>query len=184
MKNTNEKNKQTLRRLANSHGRPSVEVCGRKNLTKTEELTKNELKGEHKYQDYRQFQTQAATGKAQELFEAVQAKLKITANITRVMANSPAVLEAYLSFSGALAGGALPAKLREEIALEVGEQNSCQYCVSAHTAIGKMTGLSESGISGGQAASKYRDELEECTCLSILPSPAKNEDFYARLSRG
>ena len=126
-------------------------MCGRKNLTKTEELTKNELKGEHKYQDYRQFQTQAATGRAKE-------------------------------FSGALAGGALPAKLREEIALEVGEQNSGQYCVSAHTAIGKMTGLSESEISGGQAASKCRNELEECTCLSILPSPAKNEDFYARLS--
>jgi AhpD family alkylhydroperoxidase len=65
------------------------------------------------------------------------------------MANSPAVLEPYLSFSGALAGGALPAKLREEIALEVGEQNSCQYFVSAHTAIGKMIGLSESEISEG-----------------------------------
>jgi uncharacterized peroxidase-related enzyme len=97
-------------------------------------------------------QTQAATGKAKELLEAVQAKLKITPNMTRVMANSPAVLEAYLSFSGALAGGAWPAKLREEIALEVGEQNSCQYCVSAHTAIGKMTGLSESEISGARDA--------------------------------
>jgi AhpD family alkylhydroperoxidase len=43
----------------------------------------------------------------------------------------------------------LPAKLREEIALEVGEHNLCQYRVSAHTAIAKMTGLSESEISGG-----------------------------------
>ena len=47
------------------------------------------------------------------------------------MANSPAVLEAYLGFSGAPSHGALDAKLREEIALEVGEQNSCQYCVSS-----------------------------------------------------
>jgi uncharacterized peroxidase-related enzyme len=97
-------------------------------------------------------QTQDATGKAKELLEAVQAKLKITPNMTKVMANSPAVLQAYLSFSGALAGGALPAKLREEIALEVGEQNACQYCVSAHTAIGKMTGLTDAQIEDARNA--------------------------------
>ncbi len=91
-------------------------------------------------------QTETATGKAKELLEAVHAKLKITPNMTRVMANSPAVLAGYLSFSGALAGGALHAKLREEIALEVGEQNSCQYCVSAHTALGKMAGLTDPEI--------------------------------------
>jgi hypothetical protein len=79
-------------------------------------------------------QSDAATGKAKELLDAVQAKLKITPNMTRVMANSP-LLEAYLGFSGALSHGALDAKLREEIALEVGEQNSCQYCVSSRRTI-------------------------------------------------
>ena len=97
-------------------------------------------------------QPDKATGKAKELLDAVQAKLSITPNMTRVMANSAAVLEAYLSFSGALAGGLLNAKLREQIALEVGEQNSCQYCVSAHTAIGRMTGLSDSEIEAAREA--------------------------------
>jgi AhpD family alkylhydroperoxidase len=91
-------------------------------------------------------QTETAHGKARQLLEAVQSKLKITPNMTRVMANSSAVLEGYLSFSGALAGGSLPAKLREELALAVGEENACQYCVSAHTAIGKLTGLTDSEI--------------------------------------
>jgi uncharacterized peroxidase-related enzyme len=88
-------------------------------------------------------QTETASAKAKQLLESVQAKLKITPNMTRVMANSPAVLEAYLGFSGSLAGSALPAKLREEIALAVGEANACQYCVSAHSAIGKLTGLAD-----------------------------------------
>jgi len=79
-------------------------------------------------------QPDAATGKANDLLDAVQAKLKITPNMTRVMANSP-VLEAYLDFSGALSRGALDAKLQEEIALEVGEQNSSQYCVSSRRTI-------------------------------------------------
>ena len=94
-----------------------------------------------------------ATGKAKELLDGVYAKLKITPNMMKVMANSPAVLQGYLSFSGALAGGALDAKLREEIALAVGEQNACQYCVSAHTAIGKMTGLTDAEIESARGAS-------------------------------
>ena len=91
-------------------------------------------------------QTETANAKAKQLLEAVQSKLKMTPNMTRVMANSSAVLEGYVSFSGALAGGSLPAKLREELALAVGEQNACQYCVSAHTAIGKLTGLTDTDI--------------------------------------
>jgi AhpD family alkylhydroperoxidase len=97
-------------------------------------------------------QSDAATGKAKELLDAVQAKLKITPNMTRVMANSPAVLEAYLGFSGALSHGALDAKLREEIALEVGEQNSCQYRVPAHTAIADVEAVRPLGFTDGEIA--------------------------------
>jgi uncharacterized peroxidase-related enzyme len=97
-------------------------------------------------------QADAAAGKTKQLLDAVQAKLKMTPNMTRIMANSPAVLDAYLSFSGALSAGVLDPKLREEIALEVGEQNACQYCVSAHTAIGKMTGLSDGEIDDARDA--------------------------------
>lgn len=97
-------------------------------------------------------QRENATGKAKELLDGVQAKLKMTPNMIKVMANSPAVLQGYLHFSGALAGGVLDPKLREEIALEVGEQNACQYCVSIHTALAKMTGLSEAEIEAARDA--------------------------------
>jgi uncharacterized peroxidase-related enzyme len=86
-----------------------------------------------------------ATGKTKELLSAVQAKLGLTPNMTRVMANSPAVLEGYLNFSGAL-GNTLSAKLREQIALVIAEANGCEYCLSAHSAIGKMVGLNEGEI--------------------------------------
>jgi uncharacterized peroxidase-related enzyme len=87
-----------------------------------------------------------ATGKAKELLDAVKGKLGIVPNMTRVMANSPAVLESYLGFSGALAGGLLDAKTREQLALLVGQENHCNYCLSAHTAIGKMVGLNHDQI--------------------------------------
>ena len=87
-----------------------------------------------------------ATGKAKDLLGAVKSKLGIVPNMTRVMANSPAVLESYLGFSGALAGGLLDAQTREKIALLTSQENRCDYCLSAHTAIGKMVGLSSQQI--------------------------------------
>lgn len=84
-----------------------------------------------------------ATGKAAELFEASKKKLGVVPNMFRTMANSPAVLEAYFGFSGALAHGSLSGKIREQIALVVGQENACGYCVSAHTVLGKGAGLSD-----------------------------------------
>ena len=91
-----------------------------------------------------------ATGKGKELLDQVQARLGTTPNMMRAMANSPAVLAAYLEFAGALAAGTLPRKLREEIALAVGEANRCQYCLSAHTALGKAVGIREDEILGAR----------------------------------
>jgi uncharacterized peroxidase-related enzyme len=87
-----------------------------------------------------------STGKAHELLTAVQKKLGLIPNMTRVMANSPAVLEAYIGFSGALDGGSLSAKTRERIALGVAEANQCNYCLSAHSTIGSLVGLNEAEI--------------------------------------
>jgi uncharacterized peroxidase-related enzyme len=87
-----------------------------------------------------------AQGRTKELLDAVKAKLGIIPNMTRTMAVSPAVLEGYLSLSGALSHGVIPAKVREQLALDVGEANHCDYCVSAHSAIGKHAGLTPEDI--------------------------------------
>lgn len=101
-----------------------------------------------------------STGKAKELLDAVKSKLGMTPNMMKTMGQSPAVLEAYLNFSGALAGGTLSGKLREQIALIAAEVNGCGYCASAHTAIGKMVGLDENSITAartGNAANAKDD---------------------------
>lgn len=77
-----------------------------------------------------------ATGKAAELLADVQKTLGLTPNMTKVMANSPALLQGYLALSGALAGGVLPTGVRERLAIATAEYNGCAYCLSAHTYIG------------------------------------------------
>lgn len=94
----------------------------------------------------------AASPKAQDLLAAVQAKIGMTPNMMKTMAQSAAVLEGYLGFSGALASGVLNPRLREQIALTVGQANSCQYCLSAHSTIGKMVGLPPEEIAASRRA--------------------------------
>ena len=79
----------------------------------------------------------AAPEKAQPLLGAVKAQLGVVPNMFRLIANSPATLEAHLGFAGPLGKGALPAATRERIALAVAEVNGCDYCLSAHTYLGR-----------------------------------------------
>ena len=88
-----------------------------------------------------------ATGTNRQFFDALESRLGLIPNMAKTMAQSPAVLEGYLSFSGALGKGALPAKLREQLALAVGAANSCDYCASAHSVLGKLAGLDQAQIS-------------------------------------
>jgi uncharacterized peroxidase-related enzyme len=97
-----------------------------------------------------------ATGKSKELLTALQNRLKSVPNLAKALANSPAALQAWMEFEGALAKASLDAKLKQEIALAVGQKNGCEYCVSAHTAIGKRAGLTDQHILSsrqGQGAS-------------------------------
>jgi len=96
---------------------------------------------------------QQATGKSKELLDSVQKKLGMTPNLMRTMANSPAVLDAYLKFGASLSEGVLSAKTREQIALAVAQANSCDYCLSAHTAVGKMVGLTPEQIKDARTGS-------------------------------
>ena len=80
------------------------------------------------------------------ILDVVKAKMGRLPNLILTLAQSPASLKTYLAASEAISGGQLNARQREVIALAVGEANGCDYCVSAHSAIGKMVGLDEQTI--------------------------------------
>jgi uncharacterized peroxidase-related enzyme len=64
----------------------------------------------------------------------------------RTAAQSPAVLEALVGMFGATSQTSLNARVREAIAMTVAEANGCDYCLSAHTALGKGAGLSQDDL--------------------------------------
>ncbi|NWJ41368.1 MAG: peroxidase-related enzyme [Geothrix sp.] len=75
------------------------------------------------------------------ILQAVKAKLGRVPNLFLTLAKAPAALKAYLGASEAIGTGHLDAPQREVIALAVAEANGCDYCLAAHSAIGKMVGL-------------------------------------------
>lgn len=102
---------------------------------------------------------EAADAPTRELLSSVKRKMGQVPNLISTMANSPAVAKAYLGFSQALSAGTLSARLREQIALAVGETNGCGYCVAAHTVLGKGAGLTEQETCDARRAAS-RDEKE------------------------
>ncbi len=96
-----------------------------------------------------------AQGSVKETLDAVNAKLGSVPNIFKTFAIAPAVLEFYQAGSAALGKSSLSAALREQIALTVAGANACDYCASAHTVIGRKSGVPEDELPAAlQARSK------------------------------
>jgi uncharacterized peroxidase-related enzyme len=85
------------------------------------------------------------------LLDAVHGAFGATPNMFRAVAHSPAALQAMWGFFGALGGGSIPAKLGEQIAVAVADRNACEYCLAAHTALGRQAGASSAEMSAAQA---------------------------------
>ena len=94
-----------------------------------------------------------ATGRTRQLLDIVHKNLGLVPNLMKTLANAPAALEGYLNLNAALSGGTLGAQFREQIALAVAQANSCEYCLSAHTALGGMVGLTAQEIASSRSSS-------------------------------
>jgi uncharacterized peroxidase-related enzyme len=92
-----------------------------------------------------------ANAEQKALLDGIQSRLGMVPNFLKVLANSPAALRAFLGLHGISREGSLDAQTRERIALALAQQNSCQYCLSAHTAIGRKAGLDGIEIQANRA---------------------------------
>ncbi len=92
-----------------------------------------------------------STGSHAELFSQINEAFGTVPNMFKVIGNSEAALESMWRSFGALGKGKLGAKLGEQIAVLVADMNRCEYCLSAHTALGRKAGASEDEMRAAQA---------------------------------
>ncbi len=76
-----------------------------------------------------------------QILTAIKSKIGMVPNIYASMAHSPAALGAALAFGDAMGKSSLSAAVKEQLALVIAGANTCDYCASAHTAIGKGAGV-------------------------------------------
>lgn len=92
-----------------------------------------------------------ATGDAKTVLDDITATFGTTPAMFRAVANSPAALRMLWAGFGALGGGTLGARLGEQVAVLVADRNRCDYCLAAHTALGRKAGVSREDMSEAQA---------------------------------
>ena len=90
------------------------------------------------------------TAERQAILSEIHAALGGTPNMFRAVANSPAALKSMWGAFGALGGGALPARLGEQVAVAIANRNACEYCLAAHTVLGRKAGASAEEMSEAQ----------------------------------
>lgn len=121
---------------------------------------------------------EAAKGRTQELLNTVNEAFGTIPNTAQVMANSPAVLESFLSFSSAMGGAKIGEKLHNQLKLNTSEANSCNYCTSILCAVAPSSGLSADDILAGRTGKSedHRTEAALKFAESILENRGKVSD--------
>lgn len=94
---------------------------------------------------------ESATGTVKEQLDQIHATFGVVPAMFRAVANSPAALSAMWAGFGAYGGGALGPAVGEQLAVAVANRNSCDYCLAAHTALGRQAGLSSEQLRDAQA---------------------------------
>ncbi len=91
-----------------------------------------------------------ASPERKEVLDRIQSAFGAVPAMFQAVANSPAALRSMWGSFGALAGGSLPAKLGEQIAVAVADRNACEYCLAAHTALGRKAGATAEEMAAAQ----------------------------------
>lgn len=125
---------------------------------------------------------EAAPAAAQPLLQGVKQKFGSVPNLFRLAANSPAGLEGYLSFNGALAKGSLNPQTRERLAIAIAEVNGCSYCLSAHSYIGKnLAKLDDAEIAANRAGHSNDAKADAAISFAVAVAKARGHVSDAEL---
>lgn len=92
----------------------------------------------------------AAAGERAALLNQIHGTFGATPAMFRAVANSTAALKSMWGSFGALGGGVLPARLGEQIAVAVADRNRCEYCLAAHTVLGRKAGAGAEEMAAAQ----------------------------------
>lgn len=126
---------------------------------------------------------ESASSPAKEMLTAINEKYGMVPNTFKGIANSAPALQSLIGLVSPMDDYSLDAQEREVITLTVSQHNGCEYCIAAHTALGKMAGLSEEetvNIRLGKPSNAKHKALVDFTKAMIDAKGAVSEDQLSR----
>lgn len=109
----------------------------------------------------------AATGELAVHLATARKMFGGTPNLVSTAGNAPSTLAAMLGMFANVGKGTLGTRVGEQIAIAVAQSNGCGYCVSAHTAIGKMYGLDPAELAAAKRATASQAKTAAVLKLAV-----------------
>lgn len=103
---------------------------------------------------------ESASGAVRDQLDQIHGAFGTVPSMFSAVANSPAALASMWGSFGALGGGALGPEVAEQIAVAVANRNSCEYCLAAHTALGRNAGVTSEALADAQAGISEDPRIE------------------------
>lgn len=103
------------------------------------------------------------------ILQAAKAKLGFLPNLMATMAESPVLVESYLTMMSLFDKTDLSETERQIILMTNNRLNGCTYCMAAHTAVSKMAGVDEGVIEALRGGTAIDDpKLEALRTFSAI----------------
>ena len=130
---------------------------------------------------------ESAPAASKSTLKATQKKLGFIPNLMANMAESPVMVESYLTMMRLFDKSELSATECQIILMTNNRLNGCTYCMAAHTAVSKTSGVDDGVIEALRSGSPINDpKLEALRTFAIIihethgrPTEAQVESFLA-----
>ena len=132
--------------------------------------------------DYGPHTIETAPEASKPTLEAVKSKVGFVPNLMANMAESPVLVESYLTMMGLFDKTSLSPTEREIILMTNNRLNGCTYCMAAHSTVAKRAGIDDSVIDALRSGSRIDDpKLEALRRFSITMHETRGHPTEAQV---
>jgi len=129
---------------------------------------------------------ESATGATAEVYAQIKKAVgKVPNTFAAIGAHGPAALKAVLAADAVLASGTLSKRDQETIKLTISSVAGCDYCVAAHSLLGKMSGLKPDELQhirdGEPTGDAQRDALIRFVRKLVATSGTVSDEEFAAI---
>ena len=112
---------------------------------------------------------ESAPDNSKPILEAAKKKMGFVPNLMATMAESPVMVESYLTMMGLFDKSDLSETERQIILMTNNRLNGCSYCMAAHTAVSQMAGVDDGVIEALRNGLSIADpKLEALRAFSVV----------------